>query len=78
MKHHATAAFKNTSHDQAGYGEADGGPPLSRINLRRELTGDLVGKCTAEQRPDSAVVPEKVQAMMVAYDRTVAHYAVLE
>src|ERR1041385_8399698 len=48
VKHRATASFKNTSHDQAAHGEPGDGPPLSRINLAREFTGDLVGKSTAE------------------------------
>jgi hypothetical protein len=48
VKHHATASFKNISHAQAAYGEANDGPVLSRINLEREFSGDLVGKCTAE------------------------------
>jgi len=32
----------------------------------------------AGEKPDSAVVPEKVQSMMVTYDRTVEHYEVVE
>ena len=32
----------------------------------------------AGERPDTAVVPEQVQAMMVTYDRTVDHYEVVE
>jgi heme-degrading monooxygenase HmoA len=38
---------------------------------------EAIGKFAGE-RPESAVVPEKVQAMMVTYDRTVEHYEVLE
>lgn len=44
----ATASFKNISHTQAEYEPASNGPPLSRINIEREFTGDLVGKSTAE------------------------------
>src|SRR5262245_65936135 len=32
----------------------------------------------AGENPQRAVVPEKVQAMMVTYDRTVEHYEVVE
>jgi heme-degrading monooxygenase HmoA len=32
----------------------------------------------AGENPEVAVVPEKAQAMMVRYDRTVAHYEVVE
>jgi heme-degrading monooxygenase HmoA len=32
----------------------------------------------AGEKPEIAVVPEKVQAMMVSYDRIVAHYEVVE
>ena len=32
----------------------------------------------AGANPETAVVPEQVQAMMVSYDRTVAHYDVIE
>ncbi|HXJ53723.1 MAG TPA: hypothetical protein VNH16_20245 [Burkholderiales bacterium] len=32
----------------------------------------------AGEKPDSAVVPEKVQSMMVTYHRTVEHYEVVE
>lgn len=48
MKNHANASFKNTSHDQAAYGESTEGPPLSRISMQREFEGDLVGSSTAE------------------------------
>lgn len=32
----------------------------------------------AGERPEIAVVPEQVQAMMVTYDRTVDHYEVVQ
>lgn len=32
----------------------------------------------AGDNPETAVVPERVQAMMVTYDRTVEHYDVVE
>ena len=48
MKNHAKAGFKNTSHDQAAYGESTDGPPLFRVSLQREFEGDLVGSSTAE------------------------------
>jgi heme-degrading monooxygenase HmoA len=32
----------------------------------------------AGERPETAVVPEQVQAIMVSYDRTVDHYEVVE
>ena len=48
MKNHAKAGFKNTSHDQAAYGESTDSPPLFRVSLQREFEGDLVGSSTAE------------------------------
>jgi len=32
----------------------------------------------AGENPEAAVVPDNVRAMMVAYDRTVAHYEIVE
>ena len=34
-------------------------------------------KTFAGERPETAVVPEKVQALMITYDRTVDHYEVV-
>ena len=48
MKNHAKAGFKNTSHDQAAYGESTDSPPLFRVSMQREFEGDLVGSSTAE------------------------------
>ena len=48
MKNHAKAGFKNTSHDQAAYGESTDSPPLFRVSIQREFAGDLVGSSTAE------------------------------
>jgi hypothetical protein len=48
VKHRATAAFKNTFHEQSPFADTGDGAALSRIHIERELTGDLVGKTTAE------------------------------
>jgi Protein of unknown function (DUF3224) len=48
MKNHATATFKNTSHNSERYGAAVDEPPLSRVSIEREFAGDLIGNSTAE------------------------------
>jgi heme-degrading monooxygenase HmoA len=50
------------------------------VEFRIVTTWDCVEaiKKFAGEKPDTAVVPEQVQAMMVSYDRTVDHYEVVE
>lgn len=49
------------------------------VEFRIVTTWDSIEaiKRFAGERPETAVVPEKVQAMMVTYDRAVAHYEVV-
>ena len=50
------------------------------VEFRIVTTWELVEaiKRFAGERPEAAVVPEQVQAMMVRYDRTVDHYEVIQ
>lgn len=50
------------------------------VEFRIVTTWDSVEaiKRFAGEKPDTAVVPEQVQAMMVRFDQTVEHYEVLE
>jgi heme-degrading monooxygenase HmoA len=55
-------------------------PVAAGVEFRIVTTWDSMEAISkfAGERPETAVVPERVQAMMTTYDRTVDHYEVVE